>query len=349
MEFSSRYKLNPVERPLTEQERLLHLEQKVLLDLHPHYQLCVIKMNSTYLESVDKHFGWKGASSAVALVVILMFLSLYLGLIHVSMNRDMNSVATNDDSFVLIAAAGMIAPLVVAAVWILRRESFAYTHYPMRFNRKTRMVHVFRKNGTVLSVSWDSLYFTLGKIANTNEWEVRGHVINSSNKAVCETFSLSYTGFLPTEFFSVSTTRPHAEDFLRAHWEFIRRYMEDGPGAVTGQIQFCMPVDKRRESFFVGAERIFANIAGAPFVIYWIMSPICLIVSLSRWFAMRTSKLPRWPHDIEATCSIEPNDSHAIEGAPDGTRVAVFLDAASTAGVCFSGTAHPATSKKNFL
>jgi hypothetical protein len=55
--------------------------------------------------------------------------------------------------------------LALALIWLLRKESFAYTHYPMRFNRKTRTVHVFRPNGTVLSVPWDQLYFTLGHMA----------------------------------------------------------------------------------------------------------------------------------------------------------------------------------------
>lgn len=348
MDFSSILKLSSARRVITEQEQTLQLKQKVRLALNPHYQLCVIKMNSTYLESVDKQFGWKGASSAVALIVILMFLSLYLGLVHVAMNREANSMVANDDSFVLIGAAVMIAPVIMAAVWTLRRECFAYTHYPMRFNRKTRTVHVFRKNGTVLSVPWDDLFFTLGQIANTNDWEVRGHVIDEGTKTICETFFLSYTDSIPSEQFSVNAALPLCEDFLRAHWEFIRRYMEDGPELITGQIQYCMPVDKRREGFSVGGERIFANIAGAPFLIYWLMFPACAVISLSRAFAMRTSRVPQWPREIEATCLIEQNDPHAIEAAPNGARVAVFPDAAAAAGVRFSEALYSITSQKNF-
>lgn len=349
MNFSSIFKMNSVGRPLTAQEYAFRLRQKVSLVPNSHYQLCVTKMNSTYLESVDKQFGWKGASSVVALVVILMFSSLYFGLMCVAMSRDEGAVAVNDDNFVLIAAAILIAPVIAAAVWTLRREWFAYTHYPIRFNRKTRMVHVFRKNGTVLSADWDDLFFTLGQVANSNEWEVRGHVIGGSPQIVYETFSLSYSGSIYAEISSANNAIFHSHDFVRAHWEFVRRYMEDGPGAVTGQIQFCMPVDKRRESFSVGVERIFANIAGAPSSIYWIMAPVCLIISVSRWFAMRTSKIPQWPDDIEATSLIEPNDPHAIEGAPDGARVAVFPDAASKTGVCFSEAQRSDISRKNFL
>ncbi|MFS2005508.1 hypothetical protein ACEN9F_17930 [Duganella sp. CT11-25] len=54
----------PANRPLSDQERAHHLKQKQGLNIEPHYQLSVVKMNSTYLESVDKWFGsatWKMA------------------------------------------------------------------------------------------------------------------------------------------------------------------------------------------------------------------------------------------------------------------------------------------------
>jgi hypothetical protein len=35
-------------------------------------------------------------------------------------------------------------------------------------------------------------------------------------------------------------------DFVRAHWEFVRRYMEDGPEAVSSLVKFCMPIELQR-------------------------------------------------------------------------------------------------------
>lgn len=335
MNFSGLIKNHAIKRALTEQEISQQLKQKVRLDVNPHYQLCVIRMNSTYLESVDKWFGWKGVLSAVAIVIIVTFVALYSSLLHVSITRESNSPDPNDDTFVLVAAAVMIAPLLIAATWTLCRESFAYTHYPLRFNRKTRMVHIFRVDGSALSAHWDSVFFTLRQIANSNQWEVCGHIIDPVTKLILETFSLSYNGALSEKGRLPQSSSCSSDDFVRAHWEFIRRYMEEGPQAVTGQVQFCMPIHKEREHFFVGMERIFANFAGGPALIYWLLFPLCLVLSFSRWFAMRTSAVPQWPQDIEDSCVVESGDPHAIEGATDGERIAVFPDAALAAGVCF--------------
>ena len=222
-----------------------------------------------------------------------------------------------------------------AATWLLRKESFAYTHYPMRFNRKDRMVHVFRPNGTVLSVPWNKIYFTLGHLPQWNEWEVRGHVMAPDKITVLETFALSYVGSLSAADVKPGNTNFSQQDYVRGHWEFIRRYMEDGPQAVSGQVQFCMPVAERHESFMVGVERVFANVAGANFVLYWILFPLCLVVSLCRFIAMRTSKIPQWPQDIEASSAIEDGDPYAIEGDAAGERVAIFPESARIAGVAF--------------
>jgi hypothetical protein len=152
---------------------------------------------------------------------------------------------------------------------------------------------------------------------------------------------LSYSGYLNAADADPRATEFSSQDFVRAHWEFIRRYMESGPQEVCSQVKFCMPIGKNRERFRVGAERVFANFARGPLLLYWIMFPFCLLVSIFRWVAMRTSKVPQWPHDVETSSTIEPNDPYAIEGAPDGERVAVFPEAALAAGVRFcnhSGT-----------
>lgn len=136
-----------------------------------------------------------------------------------------------------------------------------------------------------------------------------------------ETFALSYLGSLSPVDTQFHRTEFSADDFVRAHWEFIRRYMEDGPQAVAGVVKFCMPVNGRRESVRVGIERVFANIAGAPLILFCMLVPFAIVVSAFRIIAMRTSKIPRWPQEIEAECAIEPNDPYAIEGDANGDPV----------------------------
>jgi len=325
----------PKQRPITELERDRQLYQERRLNVDPHYQLSVIRMNSGYLESVDKWFGWKGLLSAVMLAIISIFMSGFLAIVYATLTGPPNFRPQNDGWFIVAVISVMISPVVGGASWILKKESFAYTHYPIRFNRKRRMVHVFRTDGTVLSAHWDQVFFTLGHMKQWNQWEVRGHVLESDKITIRETFALSYVGSLNATDVVPGNTQYSSEDYVRAHWEFIRRYMEEGPQAVSSQVQFCMPVNGRRESFRVGMERVFANFAGAPFLIYWLMFPFCLIISIFRWLAMRTSKIPQWPEEVEASCRVEPDDPYAIEGASDGERVAVFPQATVAAGVRF--------------
>jgi hypothetical protein len=336
----------PVGRLLSIREKAHHLHQKRRLNIEPRYQLSVIKFNSTFLESVDKWFAWKGMVSAFACAVFVMLVG---GATFISVAWMMEAFKSTTPSsefgfWILNGAAMAIAGAVVgsSAIWLWRKDSFRFTHYPMRFNRKSRTVHVFRPDGTVLSVPWEKIFFTLGHLAMWNEWEVRGYILDA-NERISETFALSYLGTLGTKDIASENNEYSSQDFVRAHWEFVRRYMEDGPQSLSSQIQFCMPVAGRRESFRVGAERVFANFASAPFLIYWLISPFCLILSFFRWLAMRTSKVPRWPADVEAACLVEPNDAYAIEGAPNGERVAVFPDAALATGIRFCAPSESST------
>lgn len=313
MEFSG-FDRDSGDRPLTDEERALQLKQKQRLDIEPHDNLCVIKLNSTYLESVDKWFAWRGLITGVMLVMMACAVGFYGAMVHVVWTRGPHVGPAADDVLVLSSVALIICLFLAGLTWGLRKESFAYTHYPMRFNRKTRMVHVFRPGGTVLSVPWDALFFTLGYLPKWGEWEVRCHLMAPDKNTVRATFALSYRG--TSNVSSAFTRYGHASehDFVRAHWEFVRRYMEDGPQAVASRLEFCMPVDTRRESFQVGMARVFANISGAPLPLYWLVAPLCLFVGLFRPFAMRTSRIPQWPAEIEAASTIEPADPYAIEG-----------------------------------
>lgn len=346
MNFGDLLGLSPKKRMLTEQERRHHLKQKKHLNLEPHYQLSVIKMNSTFLESVDRWFAWKGLIAAVSIFLICIFT---YGVVAVGFETGPTSWGNMNtdqrlEQVIFSAVIFLISlPLVALGVCALRKESFAYTHYPIRFNRKTRMVHIFRHGGFVLSAPWDEIFFTLGHLPPLNQWEVRGYILESDKVTVRETFSLSCVGSLSPEDISGETDHISSSDFVRAHWEFVRRYMEEGPQSISNQVQFCMPVDKKRESVRMSLERTFANISGAPIFIFLMLVPFCLIVFFFRLIAVRTSKNPVWPDDVEASSSIEPGDPFAIEGTPEGDRIALFPEAALAAGAGFRRTVEPKT------
>ena len=65
----------PVNRLLTAQDRKFHLDQNERLDVRPYPDIVAIRLNSTYLEVVDKYFQGKGFLSLMALA----FSALLLG------------------------------------------------------------------------------------------------------------------------------------------------------------------------------------------------------------------------------------------------------------------------------
>lgn len=341
MNFFGLIRKYPLNRRLTDVEISHQLRQAQRQNVEPHYQLSVIDMNSTYMETVDKWFAWKGYLTAIILasmltvVVGMGFVALeifLMGLLKTGMAvKDPNSYIWNGVGMFVV----FFVPAVVVCIWLLRKDSFAFTHYPLRFNRKDRIVHVFRPNGTVLSAPWDAIFFTLGHMGQWNEWEVRGHVLDTDEITVKETFALSVVDSISVPSANADQWRNAKDDPVRAHWEFVRRYMEDGPQAVSDQIQFCMPVGAKKESAKGSFERMFANLSGAPIVALIVMFPFLLLFSVGRVIAMRTSKIPVWPDEILASSPVLDSDPYAITGNDEGERISVFPGAAQAAGVGF--------------
>lgn len=294
----------PVDWPLTAQDRKYQLKQGEQLELKPYADLVTIKLNSTYLEVVGKFYAVKGQITGF---VGLMFLCALM----IPIWFWFKVVAGSEtDTFYAWTATAVCTPALAFFLFAASKEAFAYTHYPIRLSRKTRTVHVFRLDGSVLTVPWDEVFFTLDfdQMVSGRGWEIRGHVLDADRETVRETFA-----------FGVWSTGD-AEGFkkLRSHWEFYRRYMEEGPQAVEEFVKICMPIDGKRESFRFGCERIFVEDAAAfmhPLgVLMWItMLPMNLLSVLGRWVAMHTSKIPHWPAGIETVNPVEPNDPHMID------------------------------------
>jgi len=290
-----------VNRPLSADEISDHLPQKEPSRSAPWFQLTVIRMNSTFLECVDMIYAWRGAVTAVvtpgfyiAFGIMIMGPSIIIN-DYPTLNPEKQTEALIAGIYLFLIGLALTAFLI----WALRFECFKYTHYPTRFNRKTRMVHYFRPNGTVLSVPWDKVYFTL-MYHGLDYWEVVGHVLSDDGKTVLDTFPLS--------------TRDIRDDgdpntTLYQHWEFVRRYMEEGPQELYEQVAVVLPIHERKESYIIGWKRLFANFGTNPLVVALVF-PVIFCVTLGRWLAMRTCKLPRWPQEVEAQSKIEPDDPY---------------------------------------
>jgi hypothetical protein len=292
-----KYKIN---RPLTNEERELQLERGKKLDAGAIHQFTLTRINSTYLEMVDKYFAQKGWLTLGTLIGISLSIAgpLMIWVDVPDQARTLDRDKVGEMYFAAACISLMALPLLTVGIWLLRKECFRFTHYPIRLNRRIRSVYFFRLDGTVLRVPWNRLFFTIGhenSWIGRADWELVAHVMDEDGVTVRETFPFGLVA---------------DQQAVRRYWEFLRRYMEVGPQAVSDVADFFMPVVHRRESFGEGFTRIVSNLYGASWLTHLFMLPFDLLQSCARWLSMRTCKIPAWPAEVEAACVVDPDDPY---------------------------------------
>ena len=126
------------DRCSTDEEHELQLKQKVRLDIEPGHDQCVIRTNSTFLESVDRYYAWRRATASLGLLILAM--GILFGVDAVYIDVTSNSSAT----WLVVLDVLFFGSICAVAMWIQKAEVFTYTHFPIRLNRKNRKVYVFR-------------------------------------------------------------------------------------------------------------------------------------------------------------------------------------------------------------
>ncbi len=277
------------QRQLNEQDREWHLSINERA-AEPHASARVIRMNAAYLEMVDGLYANRGGMSVMGII--------FFGVASVVLLAGFKG---HPPLWFRIFAVVFFSLMVLLPVLFNRTigEWFRYTHYPMRFNRRNRMVYVFRGDGTVLEAPWDKVYFTLrvnSRAYGVTTFGICGLVLKNP-KTVEEMFVFGYAS--------------SGRDYCRRHWEFIRRYMEEGPQAVINApgFQFCLPIADKRETLYQGWIALTSMDASYPFV-KAIMSPFHVLFFIGRLVHRATSKVPLWPADVEAACQIDPRDPY---------------------------------------
>jgi hypothetical protein len=208
-----------------------------------------------------------------------------------------------NDQFFLVGFCLIFLPLLTFMLYALKKELFTLTYYPVRLNRKTRRVHVRLLNEEVISVPWERVYWHIGRGGSgaLALGSVRGHVMSEDGETVLKTFDMGH-----------ASAYPDSEQWLRRHWEFMRRYMEEGPQAVVGHLDMCLPIAKKKESFWFGLDMLLnMQLKGSP--IFLLVLPLLLLASVVRWLVVKTQRLPVWPQWVEDECVIEPNDPYVRE------------------------------------
>jgi hypothetical protein len=286
----------PNNRPLTQRERDLHLKQNQRLDIKLAWELSLVKMNSSHLISVDRWYGVRGSLTLVGLAIAIMCGYFAVIMAWAPISGDVPN--ENGLWAVLFGGAAGCGACVAMGLWFVSKEMFRWTYYPIALDRTNRMVHVFRLNGTTLSVPWDQIYFTLGRGGGFGalNWDLRGLVLDKDGVTVRDTFA-----------FSVLAQDP---DIVRGHWEFLRRYMEQGPKGIAAMVTTCVPLDGQREPFEFGNARIFIKDRGLPTLIKLTMVPFNVLHCIARWAVMQTSKVPVFPDAVMRTLQTDLDDPY---------------------------------------
>ena len=290
-----------VNRLLVPEERKMRLRQDVKLFLEPTSALSVIRINSTYLEIADKFYPWKGSVTAIMLICALVAISMPVGLIFFVEGpvawQDMSPSQKREEVLFILAITAMVLPILAFLTWLILKEAFRYTHYPIRLSRKNRKVYVFRLDGTVLEVPWDDLFITMGpatpsRAFGVEAWDLRAHVLDQDGETVRETFAFGYVS---------------DPENLRHYFAYLQRYMDEGPQAVAPYTLDCLDIVDRRETAVFGFKRLWVNPNGLLFI-QALMLPLFIVSAIGRVIAMRTSKIPQWPSEVEAANRIEPGE-----------------------------------------
>jgi hypothetical protein len=298
------------QRPLNDQDRAWHLDITRRAD-KPHASGRVIRMNSTYLEMVDGFYSNRGMMSAFGTFFVALSATFLVLFIHSAIfNFYLNPEWDRHDQMAMVLSTifstAIFSLIIIGLIAFNRKigEWFRYTHYPMRFNRISRKVYVFRGDGSVLEAPWDKVYFTLrvnARVAGTRIMNICGLVLKDP-QTVQELFVFGYAS-------------PSAED-CRHHWEFIRRYMEEGPQAVehADGMGLYLPIADRKETLRHGWVSLVSNDAWNP-VFKWLMLPFHVLFFIGRLVNRVTSKVPLWPADVEAACRIEAGDAYVRDSS----------------------------------
>ncbi|WP_280541341.1 DUF6708 domain-containing protein [Chromohalobacter sp. 11-W] len=293
------------DRPLTEDERRNRLDKEHTASREPNDDLSVIRINSTYVELVDRWYADKG--HAVIYGVIGLSPSLTIALMSMSA---ISGIGDSWGVFLIWIAISLMVCFCFTFSYLIYFEAFRKTHYPIRLNRKNRMVYAFKPDGNIIKASWDDLFIHKASSKpplSEKDYDIRAHVLDADGETVRETFTLAM---------------PHsgAEERLLDLWEYIRRYMEDENGVKKNHklTQFCWPIGERREGLRYSIIGGFSPAAIAPYLVQLPFCPYFALITWGRLIAMYTSRVPRWPEGIEAECRISDNDPYQKDWRDNG-------------------------------
>ena len=199
--------------------------------------------------------------------------------------------------------AGILLPLFVLGMcWVtyrylwrfIRLENFVQRRLLIRFNRITRQVYLHRPQyaGGVTTLAWDQI--SPEPMAGNPEWQgMSGQLVLlwENDKTDLPFFHMMFVGKVSKGTSEITNL-----------WEFIRRYMEEGPQSVPKPKKFLSkipwpwqsleaPWTYMRPMWRSGLKR---------HVLLWtiLLAPVMLIHATIHWLSLLLCWEPRWPRII---------------------------------------------------
>jgi hypothetical protein len=308
-DYMTRVALN---RPITDKEaaRRVDVHKSVADEAADAY--AAFGMNDTYLEVCDASYfqlGWCLLAFLVGFPVLL-FLAISNAVDSIEVPA---AIVRNGEAGWFSASGWALSALAFAGciftVVLLRKDCFNYRHKSVRFNRRTRMVYAFKHNGPggVVQVPWDKAFFYVHRQASNSMMGgaptlMRCLVLNDAGKVV-DTFSF---GLRTVNGASESSDYGRQVLYqVQANFEFIRRYMEEGPTALPAVKEYLPREPSLRNSmrvWFYGLGNIGRMSSALRAFSFLIGGPV-FILAILHYVSQLTSREPVWPADVEAACA----------------------------------------------
>ncbi|MDD0972911.1 DUF6708 domain-containing protein [Pseudomonas fontis] len=175
---------------------------------------------------------------------------------------------------------------------ITRLEILTSRHLLIRFNRKTQQVHLHRPNycGGIVTFPWRA---TGSTAIDPGEDPL------SMGMRLCLLWHPRFTG-LPHIEMAMLGKQGQGGSELRDEWEYIRRYMEEGPDSVPRpRLSTQLPSPLQAFSAqFEGLGRFLRKSSWLMKVVLLMVWPAFVVVGGSHWLSLMLCWRPRWPKVI---------------------------------------------------
>jgi len=269
----------------------------------PDDALGLIACNSTYIEFVDRTFKVKGmVATLMSLCFMVAAMSVGIWTVH-ALLRSLADDHVPTLLMVVLITTCSCGPC--AFLWFihLRKDLFQYTHYPVRFNRITRKIYLLRPKhlGGIVALDWDTAEVCINpKMSELDGtggfvmlgWDKETHSVRDADGHLKDDFEITFVG---------KPTRNASE--LLAFWEYIRRYMEEGPEAAPKPKKLIGKFPWPWRSF-MAVWQLDSRFVKIPqlwiFVpIYCLLLPLILVHACGHWVSLLLCYEPRFPRSIE--------------------------------------------------